>query len=110
MTYKEYCILDYVVYGKHEAAKQFTAEEMCGWLDNYHRFYPNQEEIDTLIRSLIAQGLLVQTEDLYQASADVTALWKSSRYWLGDILGLTDCTRSRFKENLKKKYGIITNW
>ncbi len=110
MTYEEYCILDYVVYCKYKAAKHFTEKEMCGWLDNYHRYVPNQEEINTAICSLIAQGLLAQTENAYQASADVKALWKASHYWLGDILGLEDCTRSRFKTNLKKKYGIITNW
>lgn len=102
--------MDYVVYGKYQAAKHFTEKEMCGWLDNYHRYVPNQEEIDAAICSLIAQGMLVQTEGTYQASADVNALWKASRYWLGDIFGLADCTRSRFKENLKNKYGITINW
>ena len=110
MTYEEYCILDYVVCGKHNAAKHFTENEMRGWLDNYHRYDPNQEEIDATIRSLIDQGLLVQTDNAYQASTEVKALWKSSHYRLGDILGLKDCTRSRFKESLKKKYGIITDW
>ena len=110
MTYEEYCILDYVMYGKHNAVRHFTEKEMCGWLDNYHRYVPNQEEIDIVISSLIAQGFLVQMENTYQASADVKAIWKASHYWIGDILGLKDCTRSRFKKNLNKKYGIITNW
>ena len=110
MTYAEYCVLDYVVYGKHNAVKHFTEKEMCGWIDYYHRYVLNQKEIDTVICALIAQGFLVQMKNTYQASADVKALWKASRYWIGDILGLRDCTRSRFKENLIKKYGILTDW
>lgn len=48
MTYEEYCILDYIVHEKQKAITQFTKKGMCGWLDNYHRYVPNQEEIDTV--------------------------------------------------------------
>ncbi len=110
MTYDEYCVLEYVVYGKYKDARHFTKEEMHGWLDNYHRYVPTQEAIDEAIRSLLAQGLLLRTEDKYMPSADIKALWKASRYLLGDFLGLDDCTRSRFQANIEKKYGIITRW
>ena len=107
MTYGEYCILEYAVYGKHKDIRLFTKEEMCGWLDNYHRYVPTQKEIDESIRSLLAQGMLIQTESQYLPSEDIMALWKASRYLLGDFLGLDDCTRSRFQANVEQKYGIV---
>lgn len=85
---------------------------MRGWLDNYHRWYPNQEEVDVAISSLIDKGLLIKTENKYQASEEVKTIWKTSRCWLKDAFGLklSTSTRSRFAEALIKKTVTTENF